>query len=108
MLKLGGVPVWALIISLMAQVLYVLYLFSDVRRKVNLDMGRYFRNVLRPAAILVTALALCILPEVLFIQEGVLRFFVVGFTDVIVGAAVIWVACLDASEREFVTGFLKK
>ena len=107
-LKLGGAPVWALIISLVAQILYVLYLFTDVRRKVTLDMGRYLRNVLRPILMLVSALAICTLPEILFIQEGVMRFFVVGFTDVIVGAAVIWTACLDKKEKEFVSKLLKR
>jgi hypothetical protein len=63
---------------------------------------------LRPVLFLVSALLLCTLPEVLFIQEGVLRFFVVGFTVVIVGAAVIWTACLDASGKEFVGRLLKK
>ena len=107
-LKLGGAPVWALIISLLAQVLYVLYLFTDVRRKIALDMGSYFKNVLRPVLLLVSAIALCTLPEVVFMQEGVLRFFVVGFTDVIVGAAVIWTACLDKKEKEFVSKLLKR
>ena len=106
-LKLGGAPVWALVISLVAQILYVLYLFRDLRSKVQLDMGRYFKNVLRPIFLLVSALALCTLPQVLFIQEGVLRFFAVGFTDVIVGASVIWTACLDADEKEFVGRILK-
>ena len=107
-LKLGGAPVWALIISLVAQILYVLYLFTDVRRKVTLDMGSYLRNVLRPILLLVSALAICTLPEILFIQEGVMRFFIVGFTDVIVGAAVIWTACLDKKEKEFVSKLLKR
>lgn len=107
-LKMGGAPVWALLISLVAQILYVAYLFADVRRKIILDITSYFRNVLRPVLLLVSALLLCTLPEVLFIQEGVLRFFVVGFTTVIVGAAVIWTACLDASEKEFVGRLLKK
>ena len=106
-LKLGCAPVWALVISLVAQILYVLYLFRDLRSKVQLDMGNYFRNVLRPILLLVSALALCTLSQVLFIQEGVLRFFAVGFTDVIVGAAVIWTACLDADEKEFVGRILK-
>lgn len=107
-LKLGGAPVWALVISLVAQVLYVLYLFTDVIRKIAMDMGSYFRNVLRPILLLVSALAVCTVPEILFIQEGMLRFFVVGFTDVLVGGAVIWMWCLDASEREFVGRLLKK
>ncbi len=107
-LKLGGAPVWALVISLVAQVIYVLYLFADVRSKITLDMGSYFRNVLRPILLLVLVLAVCTVPEVLFIQEGVLRFFVVGFTDVVVGAAVIWTACLDKKEKEFVSKLLKR
>ena len=107
-LKLGGAPVWALIISLAAQVLYVFYLFTDVRRKIALDMASYFKNVLRPVLVLVSAIALCTLPEVVFMQEGVLRFFVVGFTVVIVGVAVIWTACLDAAEKEFVGRIFKK
>ncbi|MBQ5827890.1 MAG: hypothetical protein IIW47_03740 [Bacteroidales bacterium] len=107
-LKAGGAPVWALVISLAAQILYVLYLFCDLRSKISLDMGSYFRNVLRPVLVLVSSLAVCTIPQVIFVQEGVARFFAVGFTTVIVGVAVIWMACLDASEREFVIRMLKK
>ena len=107
-LKAGGAPVWALVISLVAQILYVLYLFCDLRSKISLDMGSYFRNVLRPVLVLVSSLAVCTIPQVIFVQEGVARFFAVGFTTVIVGVAVIWMACLDASEREFVIRMLKK
>jgi hypothetical protein len=71
-------------------------------------MGSYFRNVLRPVLVLVSSLAVCTIPQVIFVQEGVARFFAVGFTTVIVGVAVIWMACLDASEREFVIRMLKK
>jgi hypothetical protein len=84
-----------------AQILYVLYLFCDLRSKISLDMGSYFRNVLRPVLVLVFSLAVCTIPQVIFVQEGVARFFAVGFTTVIVGVAAIWFGCLDAKEKEW-------
>ena len=103
-LKCGGAPVWALLISLFAQILYVLYLFADLKRKSLVDMRGYCSRVLRPVGLLVGALALCTVPEYIFMAEGVCRFFVVGFTVVIAGAAVIWLGCLDANEK----GWLKR
>ncbi len=100
-LKAGAEPVWALVISMVAQMAYVCYLFTDLSRKVPLDKKGYVKNVLSPVVILVSALALCTIPECIFIEEGVLRFFVVGFTVVFVAVAVIWSCCLDANEKEW-------
>lgn len=107
-LKFGGEPVWALLISLIAQVAYVIYLFADLRRKISLDVASYYRNVIRPVTLLMLSLLCTAGVECLFIEEGVLRFFIVGFTVVISGGAVIWMWCLSAKEKEFVSKLLKK
>jgi len=107
-LKSGGEPVWALLISLVAQMLYVVYLFTDLKGKISLDVRAYWKNVLRPIILLVSSLALTAGMECLFIEEGVARFFIVGFTVVLVGGAVIWCGCLDKTEKEFVSKLLKK
>ena len=107
-LKSGGEPVWALRISLVAQMLYVVYLFTDLKGKISLDVRAYWKNVLSPIVLLVSSLALTAGMECLFIGEGVARFFIVGFTIVLVGGAVIWFGCLDKTEKEFVSKLLKK
>ena len=108
LLKLGAAPVWALIVSLLAQLLYVLYLFRDLRRKITFDSRAYVKNVLSPIALLVSSLALCTIPECIFIEEGVLRFFVVGFTVVGVAAVVTWKWCLDANEKAWIKKQIKR
>ncbi len=107
-LKCGGAPVWALLISMIAQICYVGYLFTDVRRKISLSLKDFSKNVLFPTVFLIFSLAICTIPEYIFIGEGVLRFFVVGFTVVVVAAFVAWNFCLDATEKEFVSKLLKK
>lgn len=107
-LKCGGEPVWALLISLIAQIVYVIYLFADLRRKISLDVASYYRNVIRPVTLLMLSLLCTAGVECLFIEEGVLRFFIVGFTVVISGGAVIWMWCLSEKEKEFVSKLLKK
>lgn len=107
-LRLGGEPVWALLISLVAQILYVVYLFADLKSKISLDLRSYCRNVISPLLLLVSSLALTAGSECIFIGEGVARFFIVGFTTVLVGGAVIWFWCLDKTEKEFVSKLLKK
>ncbi len=102
LLKGGAAPVWALIISMIAQMVYVVYLFSDVRRKISLPMGEFSKNVIFPIILLIFSLALCTIPEYFFIGEGVLRFFVVGFTVVAVAAVVVWNWCLDANEKQWI------
>ncbi len=107
-LKSGAQPYWALVISLCAQVLYVLYLLMDVKSKIELKMGQFFMRVLKPVLILLAALALCCLPQYLFMPEGILRFFTIGFTVVGVGGAVTWLFCLDSSEKNFLRSKLFK
>ena len=106
-LKSGGNPVWALLISLFAQIIYTVYLFGDMKRKVNMDVKAFFRNVLRPVGLLVVSLLMATVPEYIFIAEGVARFFIVGFTVVIVGCSVVWFLCLDEKEKEHVSILLK-
>ncbi len=107
-LECGGAPVWALLVSLFAQMIYVGYLLYDLKKKELLDMHGYCRRVLQPVGVLVGALALCTVPECIFMEEGVARFFLVGFTVVIAAAAVAWLFCLDAKEKEFVSKLLKR
>ena len=107
-LESGGAPVWALLISLFAQIVYVVYLFTDLRKKIALDVRGYCSRVLRPLALLVVSLALTTIPEFIFIADGVARFFIVGFTVVLVGGVVIWYGCMDTNEKEFVVKLLRK
>lgn len=102
-LKAGAAPVWALVISMIAQMVYVVYLFADMSRKISLDKRGYSKNVLLPVGILVFALAISTIPVCIYIKEGVLRFFVVGFTVVVVAAFVAWNWCLDADEKFWLT-----
>lgn len=106
-LKLGGDPVWTLVISLFAQIIYAFYLFGDMKRKVGIDVKGFFHNVLRPVGILAGVLLLVTIPEVLLIEEGVARFFIVGFTVVIAGGSSVWLWCLDAKEKEHISMLLK-
>ena len=106
LLKCGWEPVWALLISMVAQILYVVYLFTDLVKKVSLDVKGYFSRVLRPIFILVISLGAVTIPQYIFMQEGVARFFAVGFSVVIVGGLVVWTACLDKTEKEFVSKLL--
>ena len=106
-LKLGGDPVWTLVISLFAQIIYAFYLFGDMKRKVGIDVKGFFHNVLRPVGILAGVLLLVTIPEVLLIEEGVARFFIVGFTVVIAGGSAVWLWCLDAKEKEHISMLLK-
>lgn len=107
MLKRGAPMATPLIISASAQLLYVVYLFADVRSKTGIRTSQYFANVLKPVLILILALALACVPEVLFLKAGVPRFLAVGFTTLLVGGATLWFLCLDGSERQFVKGFLR-
>ena len=53
---------------------------ADLRRRVNPDMGSYWRNVLRPALAALIMLAICIIPQMLLLSDALLRFFTVGLT----------------------------
>lgn len=107
-LKVGFEPWTALLVSLCAQILYVTYLFTDVKAKTGLKTALFYRNVLKPLFVLFVVLAACTLPEYLFIKEGVVRFFIVGFTVVAAGGCTIWFCCLNSSEKMFVKGALSK
>lgn len=107
-LKCGAAPVWALLISMIAQMCYVAYLFTDVVSKVKLEVGAFCWRVLFPVASLLLVLGAVTLPQFILMPEGVLRFFTVGFSVVIAGGAAIWFLGLDAKEKEFVAKLLKK
>ncbi len=108
LLKSGAEAYWALLISLCAQILYVIYLLADVKGKINMDIRIFFGNALKPVFILFAALMLCCLPEYIFIQEGIARFFIIGFTVVMVGCPTIWFFCLDSSEKAYCTNLVKR
>ena len=73
-------PLLPAYISLAAQCAYTLYVMADLRRRVNPDMGSYWKNVLRPALAALIMLAICILPQMLLLPDALLRFFTVGLT----------------------------
>lgn len=75
-------PLLPAFISLAAQCAYTLYVIADLRRKVKPDMGSYWRNVIRPALVALLLLALFITPQMLLLQDNLLRFITVGFTTV--------------------------
>ncbi len=108
LLKAGAPIYMPLVISLAAQVIYVSYLFADVNEKTGMGVARFFTNVIKPVAILVSALFIACGIEVLFVEEGFLRFLLVGTTDVFVAVATIWFFCLDQGEKSFVRGFIQK
>ena len=104
-----GMPVYApLILSLFAQIGYVVYLFTDVKSKTGMSVSRFFTNVVKPVTILAFVLLLFCGLESLFIEESLVRFLIVGTTTVIAGAAAVWLFCLDSGEKNFVTLFLRK
>lgn len=105
-LKADAHPAIPLVISLGAQVMYVLYLLIDLKAKTGLKMRGLYTNVLKPIFILVTVLAICCIPEFLFIPDHALRFFIIGFTTVLVGGLTVWFFGLDASEKQFVKSHL--
>lgn len=105
----AGAPIYIpLVISLVAQVIYVAYLFADVNKKTGMGVARFFINVIKPVVILAAALFIACGLGVLFVEEGFLRFILVGTTDVFVAVATIWFFCLDQGEKSFVSGFIQK
>jgi O-antigen/teichoic acid export membrane protein len=108
LLKAGAGPAVPMIVSMAAQILYVSYLLFDMKRLVNIDTGKLFTHVVKPILILIFCLSAVCVPEYLFMDDSVLRFFVIGFSSVAVSLASIYVFGLDENEKRYVKSLLHK
>lgn len=107
-LKLGSSPEFALLMvfcwATISQIASIIILKSII----SYSMKDYFRKVIWP---LFALIVLTIWPSYfvrLILDEGILRFLVVGFVSVFVSMLGIYFIALNKSEKELINGFLLK
>ncbi len=106
LLKVGAPIYIPLVVSLVSQVAYATYLFTDVKAKTGITLSRFLKGVIKPVAILAFALTISCGIESMLVEEGFARFLLVGTTTVAVSLGTIWAFCLDSGEKSFVKNFI--
>jgi hypothetical protein len=79
-------PILPILLFIISQIIYVIYVFYDLQTKIDLRFERLWTNILRPVLYTAFALLLFCGLEALLLDDNILRFFVIGFTTVIIGA----------------------
>lgn len=78
-------PLIPALLSLIAQIIYAIYLVADLRKKINLDMRRYCKNVMMPLFSMALSLIVVCGAEAMLFPDKYWRFLIIGFSTVIIG-----------------------
>ena len=83
--SISVLPIVPALLSLVAQMIYSFYLLADLRKKIDLDMLRYCKNVMIPVFAMALSLIVVCGAEVVLLPDAYWRFFIIGFSTIIVG-----------------------
>ena len=108
LLRLNANPLVPFIVAVLANVGYWFYSLCDIHRQIQLNMRKYFRDVVRP--ILIFTFSLVLVGSILMLIEpndSVFRFLIVFSLSVFIGFSVIY-SLLQSSERMILHAALKR
>ena len=108
MLRLNANPLVPFIVAVLANVGYWFYSLCDIHRQIQLNMRKYFRDVVRP--ILIFTFSLVLVGSILMLIEpndSVFRFLIVFSLSVFFGFSVFY-RLLQSSERMILHAALKR
>ena len=106
--RLNANPLVPFIVAVLANVGYWFYSLCDIHRQIQLNMRKYFRDVVRP--ILIFTFSLVLVGSILMLIEpndSVFRFLIVFSRSVFIGFSVIY-SLLQSSERMILHAALKR
>lgn len=101
LLKLGFSAITPMIILILVQILFVIYVIYDAQQLINFSLKDYIKTLILPLLIITLILNIFLILEVLFLSPSNLRFFIISGSTILLGFITIYKIGLSSSELSF-------